>query len=230
MLLIGYVFSDIPRHVHEAENKLRREGRYAVKYRQVVLAMPLLLAACASESPYDPLADYEQLDSTTILDAPSPIPGNFAPENRYQVERGKYLVELLGCGSCHTDGALEGAPNMEMALAGSGIGIAYTSPLGEKYPGIVYPPNITPDEKTGIGDLSDRQIENAVRAGYGRHADRRITVMPWQAYAKITSEDAKAIVAYLRSVKAVSHRVPDEVEPGKKAEKPFIYFGVYRSR
>ena len=201
-----------------------------MKYRQLVLATPLLLAACAAESPYDPLADYEELNATTILDAPDPIPGNFAPENRYQAARGKYLVELLGCGACHTDGALEGAPDMKMALAGSAIGIAYTSPLGERYPGIVYPPNITPDKETGIGDWSDSQIENAVRAGFGRHAGRRITVMPWQAYAKISNEDAQAIVAYLRSVRPVSHRVPDDVAPGEKAEKPFVYFGVYRSR
>jgi len=201
-----------------------------VKYRQIVLALPFLLAACAAESPYDPLADYEQLNATTILDAPSPIPGNFAPENRYQVERGEYLIELLGCGACHTDGALEGAPQMERALAGSSIGIAYTNPLGEKYPGIIYPPNITPDKETGIGDWSDSQIEKAIRAGFGRHAGRRITVMPWQGYAKITQEDVTAIVAYLRSIKPVSHNVPNEVAPGTRAKNPFVYFGFYRRR
>jgi len=201
-----------------------------VKYRQIVLALPLLLAACAAESPYDPLADSEELDATTILEAPSPIPGNFAPQNRCQVDRGKYLVELLGCGACHTDGALDGAPIKERALAGSRIGIAYLNPLGDEYPGIIYPPNITPDIETGIGDWSDTQIESAVRTGSGRHAGRRITVMPWQGYAKITNEDATAIVAYLRSIKAVSHDVPDEVAPGARAKKPFVYFGVYRSR
>lgn len=43
------------------------------------------------------------------------------------------------------------------APAGSQTGIAWTNPLGTKYPGVVYPPNITPDEKTGIGLWSDGQ-------------------------------------------------------------------------
>ena len=53
--------------------------------------------------------------------------------------------------------------------------------------------------------------------------------MPWQGYAKIDDEDVEAIVAYLRSIKPVRHKVPDDVMPGKTAEYPFVYFGVYRS-
>jgi hypothetical protein len=43
-------------------------------------------------------------------------------------------------------------------------------------------------------------------------------------------EELDAIVAYLRSVPPVRHEAPDEVMPGSKAKKPFVYFGVYRSR
>ncbi len=196
------------------------------------LLLPILLVACATESEpqYNPMQDYEQLDVTTVLDAPSPNPGNFAPEHQYQVARGKYLVELLGCGACHTDGALEGVPDTDMALAGSDIGIAFANPLGNKDPGVVFPPNITPDKETGIGLWSDKQIARAIRVGVGRHARRRIAVMPWKGYAKMTEEDLMAIVSYLRSIKPTHHQVPDEVEPGEKASEPFVYFGVYRSR
>lgn len=194
----------------------------------------LVIAACATDSaretPYDPLQDYEELDATTILDAPRAKPGNYAPERRFQVERGKYLVELLGCGACHTDGALEGAPDFDRALAGSRTGIAYMNPLGTAKPGVIYPPNITPDLETGIGSWSDRQIEIAIRAGVGRHGERRIVVMPWQGYAKLTQEDVEAMVAYLRSVPAVRFEVPGEVKPGEDASYPYVYFGVYRSR
>jgi len=205
-----------------------------MRTHRLALLAPLLLVACATEisteKPYDPLQDYEELDAATILKAPSPTPGNFAPENLYQVQHGQYLVELLGCGACHTDGALEGAPKVKQALAGSRTGIAYTSPLGSDNPGIVYPPNITPDKETGIGDWSDQQIERAIRTGIGRHAGRRIAVMPWQGYAKMTREDVTAIVSYLRSIEPVRFQVPDEVKPGDPATEPFIYFGVYRSR
>ena len=106
-------------------------------HRMCLILLLILLASCASEPPANPLADIEELNSMRILDAPSPVPGNFAPENRYMVERGEYLVELLGCGGCHTDGALEGAPSMDKALAGSGIGIAYMNPFGNDRPGVV---------------------------------------------------------------------------------------------
>lgn len=202
-------------------------------YRLALLA-PVLLAACATETatetPYDPLQDYEELDATTVLDAPAPVAGNFAPEHRFQVEHGKYLVELLACGSCHTDGALEGVPNFNISLAGSNIGIAYSNALGTERPGVVYPPNITPDKETGIGLWSDQEIGRAISIGLGRHAGRRIPVMPWQGYIKMNSNDVTAIVSYLRSIDPVEHQVPDEVAPGQKARSPFIYFGVYRTR
>lgn len=202
--------------------------------RPTMICAALLLSACATDTatdaPYDPLQDYEELEATTVLDAPRAVPGNYAPENRDQVERGEYLVELLGCGACHTDGALEGAPNMERALAGSRIGIAYINPLANDKPGVIYPPNITPDIETGIGGWSDRQIQIAIRAGIGKHGDRRIRVMPWQAYSRLNREDLGAVVAYLRSVPAVRFEVPAEVRPGETAKYPFVYFGVYRSR
>ena len=192
------------------------------------------LASCATETatqpPRDSMQNYEEVAATAVLDAPEPVPGNFAPENLYQVERGEYLVELLGCGSCHTDGALEGVPDFDRALAGSGIGIAFSNPMGNQRPGIVFPPNLTPDEKTGLGSWSDQQIADALRLGAGRHTGRRIVIMPWQGYNKMTDEDVAAIVAYLRSIKPVRHKVPDEVPPGRETDRPFVYFGVYRSR
>ena len=197
--------------------------------------LPLLIAAgCATETAVepaaDPMQDYEEVAATKVLDAPDPVPGSFAPDNLLQVQRGEYLVELLGCGSCHTDGALEGVPDFDKALAGSSIGIAFSNPMGNRYPGIVFPPNLTPDPDTGLGGWSDKQIANAVRYGAGRHTSRRIVIMPWQGYSKMTEEDVTAIVAYLRSIPAVRHDVPEEVIPGQDTDKSFVYFGVYRNR
>ncbi len=187
----------------------------------------ILLSACAS--PPDPLLDeLEPVVPATVLDAPGADgEGNRDPA---QVARGKYLVELLGCGACHTDGALIGEPVPGRSLAGSRVGIAYSNPIENPDPAVVFPPNLTPDPKTGTGSLSDAQLKNAIRAGVGRHGSRLLPVMPSAAFAKLTAEDTDAIVAYLRSIPAVEHAVPANVPAGKKTRALYVHFGVYRSR
>jgi mono/diheme cytochrome c family protein len=187
-------------------------------------------SSCAGKQRFDSLEEYEELNSETVIDAPGPEPGRYSAIDRDAIDRGEYLVELLACGACHTNGAFDGAPDMSKPLAGSQTGIAWESPLGTERPGIVYPPNITPDEKTGIGLWSDNQVADALSAGIGRHGGRRIAAMPWQGYAKLTSDDVDAIVAYLKSIRPIRHKVPDPIQPGQKASKPFVYFGIYRSK
>ncbi len=201
-----------------------------MKFYSVFFSSLFAIMACASELPNSPLDDYIEIDATTNLDAPDVDVATVVPENRDVVRRGEYLIELLGCGSCHTDGALVGVPKKGRSLAGSSIGIAYTNPLKTDRPGIVFPPNITPDDDTGIGLWSDRQIMDAIRVGQGRHGTRRILVMPWQSYAAISGDDIWAIIGYLRSVKPVVHRVPEDVPLGSKARDPYVHFGVYRTR
>lgn len=194
----------------------------------VLIAVTALLAACAAERSLDAFGEYEQLQHQGVVESPAPVGGRFAPADRDAVDRGRYLVVLLGCGACHTNGAFEGAPDTDRGLAGSQTGIAWTNPLDNEHPGVVYPPNITPDENTGIGLWTDAQIAKAIRAGIGRHGSRRIVTMPWQAYSWLTDDDVETIVAYLRSIQPVDHRVPSAVPPGRKASKPFVYFGIYR--
>ena len=203
-----------------------------MRYAGMIGVVAVFAGGCVSDSiaTDDPLEDYEELNSAPFVDAPAPEPGRYSAADRDAIDRGEYLVELLGCGSCHTDGAFDGAPDMTKPLAGSHTGIAFTNPLDAKRPGVAYPPNITPDEDTGIGLWSDTQIANAIRAGVGQHGSRRLVTMPWQGYAKLNDDDVEAIVAYLRSIEPVEFDVPGEVRPGRKATHSFVYFGVYRSR
>lgn len=196
----------------------------------IIILTLTLIGGCAAGDRDSYLDEVEEVKASTVIDAPRAVPGRYAPANRGLVERGEYLVELLGCGSCHTDGALIGTPDTQRLLAGSATGIAFTSPLDDDKPGIVYPPNITPDNETGIGDWSDMQIAVAIRAGIGRHMIRHITTMPWPGYSKVSDDDIDAIVGYLRSIEPVMHRVPERVTPGQRATEPFVYFGVYRSK
>ena len=182
--------------------------------------------ACTTQNPLD---DYEALTPTTMMEAPDGDPAA-AGQDPEAAAHGKYLVVLLGCGACHTDGALIGQARQDRRLAGSQVGIAYSNPLEYKNPGVMFPSNLTPDPETGIGKLSDDQVVAAIREGLDRHGLQRLPVMPWPAYAKISDDDINAILAYIRTLPPVRHEVPRNVLPGKKADSPFVHFGVYRSR
>lgn len=187
-----------------------------------------MLGACATS--VNPVEDMREIKPAGMLDAPSVNPamtGNYSAE---AVARGEYLVELLGCGSCHTDGALVGMPVSSHFLAGSGTGIAYSSPLKQKNPGVVYPSNLTPDRETGIGNWNDDALRQMIGVGIDPDGGHALPVMPWPAYAKLSDTDLDAIIAYLRNLPPVRHRVPDIVSPGNRAPAPFVYFGVYQSR
>lgn len=189
----------------------------------------LLLLPTACSTARSPLEDFEPVQATTIMDAPAPMEQR-APAAARIAEHGRYLVGLLGCESCHTDGALVGTPRMDRQLAGSDVGIAYSDPLRQPRPGIVYPANLTPDMKTGIGAWTDQEIIAAIRTGLDRSGRQHLPVMPWPGYKKLSDADAAAITAYLRALPPVQHAVPGNVQPGTAARAPYVHFGVYQSR
>ena len=121
-------------------------------------------------------------------------------------------------------------PNYALNLAGSRTGIAYTNPLVDKHPGVIYPSNITPDVETGIGSWNESEIVRLLGSGETSHDRQLLAVMPWPTYAWITDSDALSIAAYLLSLPPVKHRVPDNVPAGRKASSPYVHVGVYRSR
>lgn len=132
------------------------------------------------------------------------------------VQRGQYLVTVLGCHDCHTPGTLYGAPDMSRQLSGSELG--WQGPWG-----VSYARNLTPDS-TGLAAWSDEEILRAVQNGVKRDGSPIMPPMPWPDFAHLTPADAKAVVAYLRSVPPVHHVVPDRVPPGKKATGSILVF------
>lgn len=189
----------------------------------------VFITSCAeTRVGYNPLDDFEQLDPTTIFAMPEALPSrNYSPE---QLQRGRYMVGLLGCGSCHTDGALVGNVNQSRLLAGSSTGIAYSSPFVDDFPGIVYPPNLTPDLETGLGSWTMNRLVQMIRVGTTDHSSRSLPVMPWPAFVNITEEDAFAVAAYLKSLAPVKHQVPSNISRGQRSTAPYVHFGVYQSK
>ncbi|MBI2253888.1 MAG: c-type cytochrome [Proteobacteria bacterium] len=133
-----------------------------------------------------------------------------------KVARGAYLASIMDCGGCHNTGAFTPKPNMETPLAGSDIGFEIPGL------GVFYPPNLTPDKKTGLGEWTDVQVVAAFTTGVRPDGRQLAPSMPWMSYSHITQDDAVALVAYLRSLKPVEHQVPGPFGVEQKATAPYM--------
>ncbi|UEM24627.1 cytochrome c (plasmid) [Skermanella mucosa] len=132
------------------------------------------------------------------------------------VKRGEYLAAIMDCGGCHTTGALLGKPDPQGHLGGSDVGF--------QVPGLgtFYPPNLTPEPETGLGNWSEADIVKAVRTGVRPDGRVLAPVMPYHSYGKLTDADARALATYLRSLKPVQHKVPDLAGPSEKPTAPYL--------
>lgn len=109
-----------------------------------------------------------------------------------QIERGEYLLHAGGCISCHTAKGDDALP-----LAG---GRAIETPFGT-----FFSPNITPDEKTGIGLWTDEDFLNALWLGIRPDDSRYFPAFPYTSFTGARKEDLLAIKAYLFSIAPVAN-------------------------
>jgi mono/diheme cytochrome c family protein len=139
------------------------------------------------------------------------IPGKSAADP--QVDRGKYLVTVGGCNDCHTPGGLIN-PDMTRMLSGADLG------FGIPGLGVFVGRNLTPDKETGLGNWTTEQIVTAFTTGV--RPDGRILApwMPWKAFSQLSSADAQAIAAYLKSIPAVKNPIPGPFGPEEKPSLP----------
>lgn len=124
------------------------------------------------------------------------------PDMSDPVARGKYLVTLGNCMSCHTPMNDKG-PIMQLAFGG---GLKFKGPWGE-----VTSANITPDA-SGISYYDEAMFVKTLRTGQVG-ARKLNSIMPWGYFRNMTDEDLKAIYAYLRTVAPVQHRVDNTEVP-----------------
>ncbi len=136
-----------------------------------------------------------------------------------EVARGKYLVTIAGCNDCHTPGVFLGKPDFSRTLGGSDVGFALPGA------GVFVGPNLTNDKETGLGNWTDDQIVAAMTAGVTPEGRKLIPIMPWQALSQLSSDDAPAIVAYLRSIPPIKNATPGPFGP-KDVPSTFVYVVV----
>ena len=73
--------------------------------------------------------------------------------------------------------------------------------------GVSVAANITPDPDTGLGKWSDADIKRAVTSGVRPDGTKLKPPMAFAYYKKIASDDLDALVAFLRTLKPVVHKV-----------------------
>jgi hypothetical protein len=147
-----------------------------------------------------------------------------------QIAHGRALVISHACGDCHGGGSnpaafgwLDGARSPVLDVQFFKIG-----------PFTTRAKNLTPDNTTGTGRFTERQIFNALRYGlrpeetpdveitssvpgqgnFPLHPHYLAIPMPWPSWRHMPDQDLQAIAAYLKNgVKPVSHKVEDSEGP-----------------
>ncbi len=124
------------------------------------------------------------------------------------IERGKYLAHHVAlCMDCHSqrDFTQFSGPPKE-GTEGTG-GDSFNEKLD--VPGIIYARNITSDTLHGIGKWTDDEIVRAITRGISKNGDTLFPLMPYPHYNGMSKEDVYSIVAYIRTLKPSSNKVPD---------------------
>ncbi|HET8704777.1 MAG TPA: hypothetical protein VFM46_00635 [Pseudomonadales bacterium] len=148
-----------------------------------------------------------------------------------ELARGRYLVEAIGCGDCHTPlkmteqgpvpdirRGLSGHPQqMPLPTAptaqgpwlwgGAATNTAFWGPWG-----VSFAANLTPDKTTGIGNWNETLFINTLRSGKHLGAGRPIMPpMPWRSVSQLTDNDLRAVFQFLMSQPAIENTVPDAI-------------------
>lgn len=140
------------------------------------------------------------------------LPGG--PVTADQITRGRYLVVTAGCADCHSQGNDNpGDPNwLDGYINSRTLNPADQGKFTIGPPTMtltVYAPNLTPDTATGLGSWTPQNIFNALRLGKDKDGNTLCPPMPWPSFRNFTDSDIYSIVAYLRSIKAVTNTVPE---------------------
>lgn len=186
----------------------------------VLLAAVLLASACNEKTP-------------TVADNAAQ-PKQSAKEDT--IERGKYLVSVIGCGDCHTPKKMTDkgpVPDMDRFLSGfdasrplgkfdnkvaqAGQWVLFNGELTAAAGpwGVSFAANLTPDP-TGLGDWSLENFKKALKEGKFKGMDNSrplLPPMPWQNFAKLSDGDINAIFMYLKTIKPITNRVPQALPP-----------------
>ena len=120
------------------------------------------------------------------------------------LSRGEYLVRYVAaCGECHTPRDEDG--NLDQSHWLAGVADRFDLTPDDDTTGSVSTANLTPANLAGHPDDA---ILAAFLDGVGLDGSPLFPLMPYYAYHNMTAADAKAVVAYLRTVPSIASDIP----------------------
>ena len=126
-----------------------------------------------------------------------------------RLARGEYLVNNVTiCLDCHAERTT--AFGLPVKPGGEGANGFVWNKEDAHFPGVLAAANITPDPETGLGNWTDGEILRAMREGVDREGNALFPIMPYGHYKNMSDEDAKSIVAYLRTLKPLRYEEPEK--------------------
>jgi mono/diheme cytochrome c family protein len=182
--------------------------------------------------------------STQTTAKPATAPASTAQASAAPTDivlRGRFLVMSHACGECHGGGDDPAAKGWLTGSGGSEPLVDFK--IGPPPCGVdpaakgcftTRPRNLTPDNATGMGRFTERQLFNALRFGLRPEDTPDVTItsttpgkgdfpmrphylappMPWPAWRHMSDADLRAIAAYLkRGLKPVVNKVADSEGP-----------------
>jgi len=138
----------------------------------------------------------EQIVAGATAGIPEVSAAATSPEQQTLIQRGRYLFAVAGCALCHTNSG------------SGGLKISW-KPMGT-----LWSRNITSDAETGVGKWSDRELSRAIRSGVSRDGYQlHWQGMTWDHASNWDEEDIRALIAYLRLIPAIAHKIPADRAP-----------------
>jgi mono/diheme cytochrome c family protein len=164
------------------------------------------------------------LANTVIKPLPYPSQPVPMPAKTDRLAYGRYLAINYDCYACHSASFTKLDPLLPERSAGYfGGGNELKGADGQT----IRTANLTPDDDTGIGRLSEAQFIRAVKEGF--RPDGRVLRAPMSPRPSLEDDEVSAIYTYLRSLPKIKNPIQRDLAPPSPGDDPghraFVSYG-----
>jgi mono/diheme cytochrome c family protein len=131
------------------------------------------------------------------LTAPATIAASALPPHTPNLANGKEMFAIGGCASCHATPKQDDRTRL-------GGGLSLHTQFGT-----FYVPNISPDQKDGIGGWSEAEFVTAMLKGTAPDGSHYYPSFPYTSFQRMRLDDVRDLFAYLKTLPVVSGRIRD---------------------